>query len=131
MYTAKSIRIMDKKRRELFKTNEFRERLLEDLIEAIKTKKDVYLFSYNLTDEENNYTKEEDENVNYYAWLTEEEMTEIQRELFIHFWVGEEEDMDYLHLSLDYVASENITEDTMMDDENVFLYNSLFIFWDK
>ena len=130
MYTAKSIRIMDKKRRELFKTNEFRERLIEDLIEAIKTKKDVYLFSYNLTDEENNYTKEEDENVNYYAWLTEEEMMEIQRELFIHFWVGEEENMDYLHLSLDYVSSENITEDTIID-EKVFWYNRLFIFWSK
>lgn len=108
----------------------FLKELCEELIKSIKTKKDVYLFSYNLTDEENNYTKEENDNyIEYYAWLTEEEMTEIQRELFIHFWVGEEADMDYLHLSLDYVASENITSDTIIDD--VCYYNRLFMFWSK
>lgn len=110
----------------------FKEELCQELIKSIKTKKDVYLYSIGLDDEENKYSKEEDDNsINYYACLTEEEMMEFQKALFIHFWAAEEEDMDKLHIVLDYVASENITKDTIMDDENVFWYNRLFMFWDK
>lgn len=118
-----------------------KEELCQELIKSILTKKDVYLFSYGLDEEENKYSKEEDDNIiEYYAWLSEEEMMEIQKELFIQFWAVEEEDMDNLHIVLDYVATENISGDTIIaimmpetiiNDENTFYYNRLFIFWDK
>lgn len=122
MYNIKTIKIMTEKR--------FIKELCEELKKSIKTKKDVYLYSIGLDEEENKYSKEEDDNsINYYAWLKEKEMVECQKALFMHFWTTEE-DMDKLHIVLDYVASENINEDTIID-EKVFWYNRLFMFWSK
>ena len=122
MYNIKTIKIMTEKR--------FIKELCEELIKSIKTKKDVYLFSYGLDEEENKYSKEEDDNsINYYAWIAEMDMMAIQKVLFQSFWLVEEEDMDKLHIVLDYVASENITDETLIED--VDYYNRLFIFWSK
>jgi len=77
----------------------FKKELSQELIKSIKTRKDVYLFSIGLDEEENKYSKEEDDNnIYYYAWLTEEEMMEFQKDLFMRFYLIEEEDMDNLHI---------------------------------
>lgn len=122
MYNIKTIKIMTEKR--------FIKELCEELIKSIKTKKDVYLYSIGLDEEENKYSKEEDDNsINYYAWIAEMDMMAIQKALFQSFWLAEQEDMDKLHIVLDYVASENITDETSIED--VDYYNRLFMFWDK